>query len=410
MAAAEYGSLPFSEQIEFFRQKVPLGTRAWTDIWEGEHARAFVVAGAMKDELLVDLRGSIDKAISEGTTLETFRKDFDQIVATHGWSYNGGRNWRTRVIYETNLRTSYQAARFKQMEEIKALRPFWEYRHSDLVQDPRPEHLAWDGLVLSADDPFWKTHYPPNGWGCQCTVFALSKRDLKARGKRRPDRAPEVEYETRTVGLRGPNPRTLEVPKGIDPGWGYNPGEAAWGRAITQQSIDRNLVGKWIPLEGQTFEGLGRPGAMPRSSALASIAVSRARTIEDARAILRSSIGGDQATLVDPVGARVVIDQRLVDHYAQSASRLDGRERYLPLLPELIREPYEIWVQFAREESTGMIGLRRRYLRNFDVGGGRSVVLIVQAEKGGWFSFDYFHRNAAAMDKMRQGFLVWSKP
>ena len=164
MAAPEFGSLPFTEQIEHFRDKVPLEAQAWTDIWEGEHARAFVVAGAMKADLLTDFKTAIDKAISEGTTLEEFRKDFDQLVERHGWSYNGGRGWRTRVIYETNLRTTYQTGRFKQKQDIKWLRPYWEYRHSDLVQDPREEHERWDGMVLSADDPWWKTHYPPNGW------------------------------------------------------------------------------------------------------------------------------------------------------------------------------------------------------------------------------------------------------
>ena len=42
--------------------------------------------------------------------VEAFREDFDAIVARLGWDYNGGRDWRTRVIYETNLNTSYARA------------------------------------------------------------------------------------------------------------------------------------------------------------------------------------------------------------------------------------------------------------------------------------------------------------
>ena len=103
---AEYQSLPFRESIQFFRQKLNLPTRAWTDIWEGMHSRAFVVAGAVQTELLTDFRTAIDKAIVDGTTLQEFRKDFDKIVNRHGWSYKGGRGWRSRVIYETNLRTA----------------------------------------------------------------------------------------------------------------------------------------------------------------------------------------------------------------------------------------------------------------------------------------------------------------
>lgn len=405
--SAEAVSLPFSEQIEFFRQKVPLGTRAWTDIWEGEHSRAFVVAGAMKDDLLTDFRTAIDKAISEGTTLGTFRKDFDAIVGRHGWTYNGGRGWRSRVIYETNLRTSYQAARFKQMEEIKTLRPFWEYRHSDLVQDPRPEHLAWDRLVLSADDPFWKTHYPPNGWGCQCTVFALSKRDLEDMGKDGPDAAPPVEYEEKTVGLRGPNPRTVTVPKGIDPGWGYNPGEAAWGRSVAQSAIDIETVGKYTALDRRQPADFGRPSTLPSVKPSASIAPS-SNTVGEARAILRATLGGDQAVLADPTGARVLISQALVDHIAEKPARLDGRQRYFPLIPELVEKPAEIWVQFAREESSGRVSIRRRYVRNFDLGKGVSVTLVAEAARGTWISFDFFR--GAKPGRSREGYLVWFEP
>ncbi len=104
-------SLPFEEAIKYFRQKVNLPTERWTDLWHGMHTRAFVVAGATKTELLSDLRGSIDKAISGGATLEDFRRDFDEIVARHGWSYNGGRNWRTNVMLERILYMDRQGDR-----------------------------------------------------------------------------------------------------------------------------------------------------------------------------------------------------------------------------------------------------------------------------------------------------------
>ncbi|MCP1217121.1 phage minor head protein [Acetobacter orientalis] len=39
--------------------------------------------------------------------------------------------------------------------------------------------MAWDGMILPANDPWWNTHYPPNGWQCHCTVEPVSRRDLK---------------------------------------------------------------------------------------------------------------------------------------------------------------------------------------------------------------------------------------
>jgi uncharacterized protein with gpF-like domain len=160
-------NLPFDEAIDFFQKKINVPTLKWDDLWKGEHAKGFMVAGAYKDDLLGDFRDAVDKAISQGTTLADFRKDFDAIVQRYGWSYHGSRNWRSELIYSTNIRTAYAAGRYQQQmdPDVLAQRPYWLYKHGD-SRVPRPEHLAWDGLVLPADDPWWNTHYPPNGWGC----------------------------------------------------------------------------------------------------------------------------------------------------------------------------------------------------------------------------------------------------
>ena len=174
-------NLRFEEAAEFLRRKTSIPTEKWTDIWQGQHAAAFVVAGATKDALLRDLRGAVQSAIDNGDTLEDFRASFDKAVEKYGWAHTGGRDWRSRVIFETNLRTAYSAGRYEQLQETKKLRPYWEYRHGG-SKKPRAEHKAWSGMILRADDPWWETHYPPNGWGCSCKVFAVGKRELRNRG------------------------------------------------------------------------------------------------------------------------------------------------------------------------------------------------------------------------------------
>ena len=214
--AAAYGSLPFVEQIEFFRRKLNLPTDGWTDVRLHEHDWAFVVAGANRDAIVSDFRAAVEKAIAGGSTLEDFRKDFDRIVATHGWDYNGGRNWRSRVIYDTNLATSYAAGRWQQLQAA----PYWQYDHQDWVENPRPQHVSWDGLVLERENPFWQTHFPPNGWGCNCKVRGRWLSDLVRMGKSGPDQAPQFNYVERTIGQRSAlGPRTVRVPEGIDPGF-----------------------------------------------------------------------------------------------------------------------------------------------------------------------------------------------
>jgi hypothetical protein len=209
---------PFAEQVAFFRAKLGnlVPTAAWDDLWKAQHDRAFMVAGAAKADLLADLAAAVDRSISEGGSIGQFRKDFDAIVARHGWAYNGERNWRTRTIYRTNAATSYAAGRLAQLREGGF--PFWMYKHGGSA-DPRPQHLAWDGMVLPSDHPFWNTHSPPNGWGCSCRIVGVRDKDMARRLGGKPDKAlPE--------GWDEVSAKTGEL-AGIDKGWGYQPGATA---------------------------------------------------------------------------------------------------------------------------------------------------------------------------------------
>lgn len=223
---------PFAEQVAAFRLRLRqlIPTARWDDIWQAEHDRAFMVAGALKADLLADLAAAVDKSIAEGTDLETFRRDFRAIVARngwHGWTGEGskkGEAWRTRVIYKTNMATSYAAGRMAQLRAEGW--PLLVYRHGGSLE-PRPEHLGWDGLILPADHPFWATHAPPNGWGCSCYITgARDVRDAMRKGGK-----PGLEL---AAGWDQPAPRT-GAPPGIDRGWAYAPG-ASVAETVTQMA------------------------------------------------------------------------------------------------------------------------------------------------------------------------------
>jgi hypothetical protein len=177
----DWRQLPFDEQIQFFVGKLNVDTDSWRDVQGIEHDAVFVVAGA-KGAVLQDFREVVTKAINDGATLEDFRKDFDRIVEARGWGYNGSRDWRSKVIWETNLRTSYAAGRYQQMQAVASRRPYWQWRHGG-SRDPRPLHLALDGKVFRATDPFWQQiGTPPIAYGCKCSVFTLSQRDMDREG------------------------------------------------------------------------------------------------------------------------------------------------------------------------------------------------------------------------------------
>lgn len=220
-----FEGLPFIEAIEFLRKKTDVPTEHWDDLWRGMHSRGFMVAGTMQLDLVNDFHEAINRAIEKGTTLADFRKDFDAIVERYGWSYHGTRRWRSALIYNTNLSQAYNAGRWKKQNDPAVLKamPYLVYKHGDAIV-PRPEHVSWDGTVLRADDPWWKTHYPKNGWGCHCYVVSASERDLERMGKAGPDTAPD----NGTYRWTDRYGNVHEIPVGIDPGFDYNPGMEAY--------------------------------------------------------------------------------------------------------------------------------------------------------------------------------------
>lgn len=213
---------PFKYQVAAFRLRLTdlRDTARWTDLWQAEHDRAFMVAGATKAGILSDLAAAVDKAIAQGTGLDAFKRDFNKIVAEKGWKLSpagqgkdGKDAWRARLIYRTNMSTSYAAGRLAQL--VEANYPFWVYRHGASLE-PREQHLAWDGLILPPDHPFWATHAPPNGWGCSCYVVgARSMTAAKILGGK-----PDLKLPDNWQAL---DPRT-GAPVGIDKGWAYAPG------------------------------------------------------------------------------------------------------------------------------------------------------------------------------------------
>ena len=234
---------PFQEAVDFLKQKAAVPTRSYRDVWDAAHSKMFMVAGAQSDALVKDFQGAVARAIETGGTLEDFRKDFDKIVKTHGWQYNGTRGWRSQLIFETNLNTAYAAGRYAKLTapDTLAAYPGWRYNHSG-AKHPRLQHLAWDGQIWPANDPIWGEIYPPNGYHCGCFVTPVSASAVAKGGF---DSIPNLDQ----LGT--------DQPLGVDPSFAYNPG-AAWlaqtapgPKAITANQVQiarfvkAALRGKW---------------------------------------------------------------------------------------------------------------------------------------------------------------------
>ncbi|MDR2221009.1 MAG: hypothetical protein LBE24_10610 [Methylobacillus sp.] len=267
---------PFKEQLEFFRNKLNLPSERWDDIWEAAHDRAFIVAGAMKADLINDLRRAVDKGISQGLGLGEFRRDFKQIVFNHGWTgwtgegSKAGFAWRTRVTYRTNMAMSYSAGRYEQMTdpEYLKLRPLWRYKHGYTREPnvPRMNHLSWDGVTLMHDHPFWKTHWAPNGFECSCWVIAVD---------------PWEKIKEPPVGWDKIDPKTGQMP-GIMPGFGYAPGANV--KTQFREFIDKKLIRLDAPIGAELWKVLEPVLRQERQDAVRDLVTTTAASMRSTNA------------------------------------------------------------------------------------------------------------------------------
>ncbi|SZD73691.1 phage head morphogenesis protein, SPP1 gp7 family [Candidatus Ornithobacterium hominis] len=92
--------------------------------------------------------------------------EFKKVGASINQDYN--KNW-LKTEYHQTVATANMAGKWQDIQRTKDLYPNLKYV---TVGDERvrAQHREWDGIVLSIEHPWWKTHYPPNDWGCRCDV------------------------------------------------------------------------------------------------------------------------------------------------------------------------------------------------------------------------------------------------
>lgn len=212
--------------LAYLKQKKLKPTAGWTELWHGEHARFFTVAQSIYGDVLNDVYEAVRLAISEGQTLKTFKDNLTPLLMEKGWwgrTEDGvqlGSPRRLEIIYDTNLRMANAAGKWERIERRKELFPYLQYV-AVLDERTREQHRRWHNLILPVDHPFWKTHYPPNGWKCRCIVRQISKAEAEALGGVSDD--PEINYVPWVNKKTG---EVKQVPEGIAPGFDYNAGIA----------------------------------------------------------------------------------------------------------------------------------------------------------------------------------------
>jgi hypothetical protein len=246
-------ALPFipKEALAYIKNKKLHPAFSYKDVWNEEHATMFTVAKALQLDVLSDLKGAVEQALENGETLEQFKKNLTPTLQAKGWwgkknmvdpltgrTVNAqlGSDRRLKTIYDTNLRSAYQEGRWEQ-SQASTSHPYLMYRVGN-SRHHRQDHVSWDGLILPKDDPWWNSHYPPNGWGCKCWTMAVTeerKQQMEKSGVTIPPAIDGTPGDTVPVQTQAPpevyktfyNERkgTIErVPAGVDPAFNWNVG------------------------------------------------------------------------------------------------------------------------------------------------------------------------------------------
>ena len=202
-------SNPFQEAIAYAESRgVRLPDEYYGKLAGVQRAQTVSIAGLSSLEQIKFVLDQVNKTINNGGTFQ----DFQKLVRDGDLKIDLTRA-RLDNIFRTNVQSAYSRGRWDQQGRAAGSRPYLMY---DAINDSRtrPGHAAMDGVILPRGDPFWTTHYPPNGYRCRCTVISLTEKQAQKRGI-------------------SPTPPEAEP----DEGWDYNPG-AQYAQGVNEALRD----------------------------------------------------------------------------------------------------------------------------------------------------------------------------
>ncbi|HRD85798.1 MAG TPA: phage minor head protein [Rubrivivax sp.] len=359
MAVVTLGAIEPADAVAAFRARGQLQPSfRWQEVWQEEHARAFAVAGVSRLDVLQLFHDEVQRAVAAGGHLQDVKRQLIPALQAKGFwgdvevtDPRTGERRKTRfddrrleLIFDVNLRQSHAAGRWARIERNKARLPLVMYR---TMQDEkvRASHRAWDGVALPVEHPFWRTHYPPNGWRCRCIAYGVSERDLarlRAAGKTVTTEAPDVDW------MPWVNPATGElapVPRGIDPGFAYNPGQqrdaAFFDAALAKAARAHPVAGAIVVAQAQ-IDLPGMVTAKTEEFARWVTAVRRSGQVSGevhyVGVLPRPALRGLREAGIDPVSAVLAVRDTDVLHALRDAKGASAVEESLyARLPELLQ-------------------------------------------------------------------------
>lgn len=335
-----------AEVQRYFDAKGIVPSFDWRDLNFDEHAHSFTIAKSAGYDILDDVKASLSKAIQERIDYAEWAKGIEPTLKAKGWWGKAiaadpltgeeklvqlGSPARLKTIYWANVNTAYAAGEWERIQRTKRVMPYLQYLHTT-AEHPRPQHLAWVGTILPVDSAWWSTHYPPNGWGCQCRVRQLADAEAERLGYNADDPAEPADFGSREFVNKRTGERSM-VPVGIDPGWAQNPG------ALRAKDAADQLAGKIDAMSpnarAAATKDLAESWLMKR---IASGTIPFDPHATDPGMVSRGQIAAPFAALPERIAVRAETRARAVQLTVKDATAIGAAPEDYGVLDALMRE------------------------------------------------------------------------
>lgn len=159
-------------------------------------AYSFRLANLTRFDIAQDILNTLREHLADGKTMRSFVESIEPVLKEKGWwgyeekidTETGeiikkelGTPRRLKLIYHNMMMSAYNAGRYESLIRGTKTHPFWRYNAID-DGATRANHLILDNLVFASDDLFWSIFFPPNGFGCRCSVSGVTAEQIKRDG------------------------------------------------------------------------------------------------------------------------------------------------------------------------------------------------------------------------------------
>jgi SPP1 gp7 family putative phage head morphogenesis protein len=372
--------LPPKDAIKYLEHKGYKLTFDYKEMMHEAHHKAFTVAKITRLDLLSDIKEAILNARKQGLSYQSFKKQLEPILIKKGWwadveikdpktgqtkkIFVGNR--RLKTIFYTNARVSYQVAKAKKYYTDKNVK-YLKYI-AVLDSKTRPSHKALNGIVLDKNDPFWQTHYPPNGWNCRCRVRAI----------------PAHKKIT-------PADKTNLPKNAVEPDWAYDVREGRFFDKFSSKDVELKATANYkdfnLPSASEFKVFDNAPKILPKKEAI--------------NILKKTLLNGKEKNIIKTPITEVLIDEQMIKHIIKY-----NKEKLAFFLPTLTN-PDEIWA--VKEKSGSVIKKRYKFIKFFKTKKD-NIITILRLLRDGSFDLTIFKsKNLKSFDKHRAGILMYFK-